>query len=110
MQPHSDPRDHRPAFPINHAEVPEDFYLAVVEACGGPFADSYLWGGRLINGRFLPRTLTGWEKLTDSGAFQRVLADRKTTLVKPPPYAGPPAWKILGYPDPDEFKPKARRA
>ena len=89
--------DHEPAFPIS---VPDEFYWAVEAECGGEFADSYLFGGTVSGGKFVPRTLTGWEKLVDSFGFEKALNAAKLTMVKPPIYTGMPAWKLLGLPDP----------
>jgi hypothetical protein len=98
---------HRPAFGI---DVPEDFYWSVEAACGGAFADSYLFGGEVHNGRFVPRTLTGWEKLRENFNFMKALESAGLTLIKPRPYDGPPAWQILGHDDPNAEKPKRRKA
>lgn len=93
--------DHNPAWPLS---VPRDFYDAVADECGAPFADSYLFGGAVTGSRFLPRTLTGFEKLNDRPDFHRVMAKLEMTMVQPLPYAGPAARQILGLPDPGEKK------
>ena len=97
---------HRPAFGI---DVPENFYWAVEAACGGAFADSYLFGGEVRGGKFIPRTVTGWEKLSENFSFMGVLGKERMTMVKPRPYDGPPAWEILGLADPKADKPKRRK-
>ena len=96
---------HRPAFGI---DVPENFYWSVEAACGGAFADSYLFGGEVRGGKFIPRTVTGWEKLAENFSFESVLKKQKLTMVKPRPYDGPPAWEILGLPDPKNLNGKKR--
>lgn len=98
---------HDPAFPLT---VPRDFYNAVADVAGAPFADSYLWGADLYDGKLLPRTQIGWERISERTEVMDVLAKLKVTLVKPPLYRGPPAWRLLGYPDPDAEQPRKRRA
>ena len=96
---------HRPAFGI---DVPEEFYWWVADNCGGSFADSYLFGGEVQGGKFMPRTLTGWERLKDNFTFMGILKKEGMTMVKPRPYDGPPAWEILGLADPGASKGKKR--
>lgn len=98
--------DHVPAFTIT---VPEEFYWAVADRCGGEFADSYLFGGVLTARSFMPRTRTGWERLSETGDFCNLLNERGIDLAKPPIYQGPPAWKILGLTNPKAEKTKKRR-
>lgn len=64
--------------------VPHEFYHAMACACGEPYADSYLSGAVVDEGRLLPRTQVAWRRLTENWTAQKVLRDQKVRLVKPP--------------------------
>ena len=70
-----------PSLPVT---VDRDFYDVVAAACGEPFADSYLSGGELHRGVFLPRTHKAWERLTESWAAKDALRRAKVVLREPP--------------------------
>lgn len=75
-----------PAWPIT---VPQNLYDAISNKLGEPFADSYLWGAKLRNGRLLPRTQTAWSVLSSNFTAKGVLADMKIALEKPAPFGSP---------------------
>ncbi len=68
--------------------VPRSLYEAVCDGVGQPFADSYLTGAVLHEGKLWPRTLTGWQKMRDVGNFMRLLSELEIKLMKPEPYPG----------------------
>jgi hypothetical protein len=68
--------------------VPQDFYDAVCEACGQPFADSYVFGATLTRSRLTPRTVTAWQKMRDRRDFLHLLKTLNTILDKPAPWPG----------------------
>lgn len=73
-------REHRPAFGIF---VPDDLYWGIVEDCGGPYADSYLYEAVVSNMRVLPWTVTAWERLRDNYAARACFERLGYSLVKP---------------------------
>lgn len=72
-----------PAFPVS---VPMEFWKEIATVCGEPYADSYLYGAALHDGKLLPRTQTAWERLKAEHRVREVLAERGITLLKPPPF------------------------
>lgn len=82
----------KPAFPLT---VSTELWEAFAETFSPEFADSWLWGARVIGDKLLPRTRTGYRKLNDvcfqskrkngqSSAGGKVMADFKLTLMEPP--------------------------
>lgn len=68
--------------------VPQELYDDVCDACGQPFADSYLFGAEL-HGRVLwPRTQIGWERMRDRRDFTDLMKRLGLILEKPEPYPG----------------------
>lgn len=57
---------------------------------GQPFADSYLWGARLVEGRLWPHTVHAWRKLEQSAGVGVVLSELGYTLQRPDPFPGNP--------------------
>lgn len=72
-----------PKLPVT---VPPELYDAVKAVCTEPFADSYLSGAVVVEGRLLPRTQMAWERLSQNPAAKGVLRRQKITLVPPPPF------------------------
>ncbi len=74
----------RPDLPLT---VDYDFWQSMALETSPEFADSYLSGAEVFEGRLLPRTVTAWERLKDTWAATNLLDSRKIKLVKPPPYS-----------------------
>jgi hypothetical protein len=74
-------------YPSLALTVDRDFWEKMAVATSVEYADSYLSGAELYNGRLLPRTVTAWERLKDSWAARKVLSDAGVSLIKPPPYS-----------------------
>jgi hypothetical protein len=72
-----------PKLPVT---VPLEVYGSVKAICGEPFADSYLSGAVIEDGRLIPRTQIAWERLCQSHGAKAALRQHKVSLVKPPPY------------------------
>jgi hypothetical protein len=53
------------------------------EACGIPFADSYLSGASEGPGSLMPRTWVAWDRLRLNGAATWVLRALSITLLRP---------------------------
>lgn len=72
--------------PLAHFPITIDpaVYDEIADACGEDFARSYLTGAVLRDGKLLPRTQTGWEKMKAREDFVAVMAALKITLLKPP--------------------------
>lgn len=68
--------------------VPDEFYQSVCLVCEKPFADSYLYGARIIGGKLWPRTQIGWERLRGSKGFMDLMKDLGIELAKPTPFPG----------------------
>lgn len=68
--------------------VPYEVYDAVKAAAGEPFADSYLSGAVVDDGRLLPRTQIAWERLMQHRGAMAALRQLKLFVVKPPLYDG----------------------
>lgn len=64
--------------------VDYDFYLAVAHGTSEAFADSYLSGAELHEGRLLPRTQTAWERLKESYGAKEAMRKHQVTMIKPP--------------------------
>ena len=79
--------------------VPRHVHDAVVEACGEPFAGSYLSGAVVSDsGVLLPYTRTAWSRLTKN--FNAMDALRRVRVtVKEPPRFGDTARPSLPYQD-----------
>lgn len=63
--------------------VPMDLYAAMVQAVGQPFTDSYLCGAVVIEKVLRPRTAFARDKLAESKAAMRILAEDYIVLGKP---------------------------
>lgn len=86
--------------------VPQALYDAVCDACGQPFADSYLYGANLQGRALWPRTRIGWERMRDRRDFTDLLKRLGLTLEKPDHYPG----DGTRMPSPEmEFAPRGRR-
>jgi hypothetical protein len=70
----------------NHMTMPQELYDAVCDAVSQGFADSYLTGAVLFGKKLTPRTLTAWQKMSDSYAFKMLLKNAGIELVKPLPF------------------------
>lgn len=68
--------------------VPLETYDAVRGQCGEAFADSYLSGAVVAEGRLIPRTQIAWKRLMENRGAMAALRSMKTALVKPPLYDG----------------------
>jgi len=68
--------------------VPQALYDAVCDACGQPFADSYLYGAELQGRALWPRTRIGWERMRERRDFTDLVKRLGLTLEKPEPYPG----------------------
>ena len=66
--------------------VPLDLWEAMAMATSPEYADSYLSGAEVHNGRLLPRTKIGWTRLRDNGAAMHALRRNNITLIEPPLY------------------------
>jgi len=64
--------------------VDYEFYHAVASVTSEAFADSYLSGAELHQGRLLPRTHKAWERLSESWAAKDAMRKAKVTLIEPP--------------------------
>ncbi|WP_332657344.1 hypothetical protein [Brevundimonas sp.] len=74
------------------------FYEAIARATSEPFADSYLHGATLEDGKLLPRTQTAWSRLDSSWAAKGAMRRMGVVLLKPPPFiaAAAPASERAG--------------
>ena len=66
--------------------VDRDFYNAIAMATRESFADSYLSGADLYQGKLLPVTHIAWERLLENQAAMAVMARMGVKLVEPPYY------------------------
>lgn len=65
--------------------VPRHVHDAVVEACGEPFAGSYLSGAVVSDsGVLLPYTRTAWSRLTGNAGAMTALRRVRVTVKEPP--------------------------
>lgn len=64
--------------------VPYDLWEKVAAVASPEYADSYLSGAELHEGRLLPRTQTAWERLKDNWPVKELFRREKITLIKPP--------------------------
>ncbi len=93
--------------------VPDSLHAGISDACGEDFADSYLWGARLSNGRLMPHTLTAFHRLSQSHNAMKALASLNIGLDRPEPFPGRPARMSITEAYPDyfpSFKPRKRAA
>lgn len=73
------------AEPVFKLTVPMSLWREMAKEVSPAFADSYLYGAKLSNGRLTPRTVTGYEKLrmpSLKGLFERL----SVKLIKPVPF------------------------
>lgn len=61
-----------------------EFYAAVASVTSEAFADSYLSGAELHQGRLLPRTHKAWERLNESWAARTAIRAANVRLIEPP--------------------------
>lgn len=73
--------DMTPNLPLT---VARDFWDRMADVCGGAYADSYLSGAFLRDGKLLPKTVTAWERLKDNAGAMHVVSSWPAALVKPP--------------------------
>jgi hypothetical protein len=66
--------------------VPPEVYEAVQKVCGDAFADSYLSGAVVSEGRLLPRTQLAWSRIYNNRHAHGALRSLKVELVKPPAF------------------------
>lgn len=66
--------------------VPRDLYDAVHAATYEAFADSYLSGAIVEDGRLIPRTQVAWSRISENPRAMQALREAKITLIKPKPY------------------------
>ncbi len=86
--------------------VPQSLYDSVCDACGQPFADSYLYGADLRGRSLWPRTQIGWERMRERRDFMDLMRKLGLILEKPEAYPG----DGTRLPSPEiEFSPKGRR-
>jgi len=65
--------------------VPRHVHDAVVQACGEPFAGSYLSGAVVSeSGSLLPYTRTAWSRLTGNAGAMEALRRVRVTVKEPP--------------------------
>lgn len=63
--------------------VPPEIHQAMENQCGEAYADSYLSGAIVSEGRLLPYTGVAWQRLKDNAGAVSVLKAKRLTLVKP---------------------------
>jgi hypothetical protein len=66
--------------------VPYDLWEKVAAVTSPEYADSYLSGAEVHEGRLLPRTQMAWERLKESWPVREVFRQEQITLIKPPPF------------------------
>lgn len=66
--------------------VPYELYDAVQEATNEAFADSYLSGAIVQDGRLIPRTQMAWARISESPWALKAIRDAGLALIKPKPY------------------------
>lgn len=66
--------------------VPRDLYDAVHNATYEAFADSYLSGALVEDGRLIPRTQMAWTRITENPRAMFAIRGAGLILIKPQPY------------------------
>lgn len=72
-----------PPLPVT---VPTPLHEAMREACGEPFALSYLSGARCVDKRLTPRTSIAYRRLRANKHAMAVLLKLGLVLIEPEPY------------------------
>lgn len=94
-----------PTWPIT---VPQELYDAVAETVDEPYADSYLWGALLHDGKLTPRTVTAWERLKLNRAVMDAMRRLGVEMLKPKPFGSPGGSQRSGTEVSPELAPSAR--
>jgi hypothetical protein len=89
--------------PMFSPTVPMSLWEAVAETFSKEFADSYLWGASLLNGKLTPHTTMAWSRLNDQGAFRAIMKALKYDLEKPDRFPGVPARDSIKVAYPEYF-------
>ena len=70
-----------PSLPLT---VSYDLWEKVAAVTCPEYADSYLSGAEVHEGRLLPRTQTAWERLKDSYPVRELFRKEQIVMIKPP--------------------------